>query len=261
MNPSIIVYDTLPTTMLEARQKARAGHPEGTTIVALAQTSGRGRLGRSWVSEAGTGAYLTTILRPPKERASDLAQLSLVAGIAVCKAVQAFGVTDARLKWPNDVLVGDKKLAGILLENDEQAVLVGIGLNLASKANRRLPEEIAAIYTGVFDHIQEGSWSFLGGSSTTADPPNPRPEVYASRALLQELAAWYDIWKGHGFSRLTDTYAELDALKDSDVRVAATDGHEVVGKARGVNAEGLLRVETVTGMIEVRAGEVERVRR
>jgi biotin-(acetyl-CoA carboxylase) ligase len=85
--------------------------------------------------------------------------------------------------------------------------------------------------------------------------------VYAANALMRELAAWYDVWKAHGFSKLTDTYAELDALKGCEVRVAGTDGTAVVGSARGVNGEGLLRVETETGMTEVRAGEVERVRR
>lgn len=245
MKPNILLYPTLPTTMLEARAKAREGHPEGTTILAMAQTSGRGRLGRSWLSEPGQGVWMTTILRPPKERAATFSELSLVVGIAVCKAVQAMGVTEARLKWPNDVLVGDKKLAGILLESDDGVVLAGIGLNLTKAADRTLPADIAPIYTGLLDHTTPDAWSMRD----VADD------------LTRELGTWYDVWKADGFSKLTETYAALDALKDSDVRVAATDGTQVAGKARGVNAKGELRVETDAGMTEVRAGEVERVRR
>jgi BirA family biotin operon repressor/biotin-[acetyl-CoA-carboxylase] ligase len=275
MKTNLIVHETLPTTMLEARAKAQAGHPEGTTILARAQTSGRGRHGRSWIAERDTGVWMTTILRPPPERGASFAELSLVAGIAVCKSVQAMGVAAARLKWPNDVLVGDKKLAGILLESDGNVVLVGIGLNLARAAGRTLPAEVAAVYTGLLDHVATPPWegvakpnagevepdASLAVPAQGATEPGEAAVVYAGKALMNALATWYDRWKAHGFSKLTDVYAGLDALKDSDVRVAATDGTQVEGKARGVNAEGLLRVETPRGITEVRAGEVERVRR
>ncbi len=254
MKPKLVVYTTLPTTMLEAKAQAHAGAPEGTTILARAQTSGRGRHGRAWHSAPDAGVWMTMILRPPLERIATFAELSLVAGIAVCKAVQGMGVGAARLKWPNDVLVGDKKLAGILLESDRGAVLVGVGLNLVRSDARELPETIADIYTGLADHVGTPPWE---GEAE----PQEAPVVYTSKALMNELATWYDQWKAHGFSKLTGIYADLDALKDSDVRVMATDGTQVEGKARGVNARGELCVETNRGITEVRAGEVERVRR
>ncbi len=249
MKPNLIVHATLPTTMLEAKMKAQAGAPEGTTILARTQTSGRGRHGRAWVSAADTGVWMTMILRPPPERIATFAELSLVAGIAVCKSVHSMGATGARLKWPNDVLVGDKKLAGILLESDGERVFVGIGLNLTKAKDRPLPPEIAEVYTGLLDHAE------------APQEPAEGLVVYTSKVLMNALATWYDQWKAHGFSKLTDIYADLDALKDSDVRVAATDGTQLTGKARGVNARGELCVETNSGITEVRAGEVERVRR
>ncbi len=253
MKTRLIEHATLPTTMLEAKAQARLGAEEGTTILAHAQTSGRGRLGRSWTSDPDTGVWMTMILRPPPERMAGAAELSLVAGLAVCKSVHALGVTAARLKWPNDILVGDRKLAGILLELDGDVVLVGVGLNLAKAAGRTLPEDVAARYTGILDHVA-APWE-------TAKEPTDTPVVYTCRTLMRELTTWYDRWKAHGFSELTQAYQELDALRDVTVRVAGTDGTEVVGTARGVNAQGELRVETSRGIVDVRAGEVERVRR
>lgn len=253
MKTRLLEHATLPTTMLEAKAQARLGAEEGTTILAHAQTSGRGRLGRTWTSEQGTGVWMTMILRPPRERLATASELSLVAGVAVCKSAQALGVSYPRLKWPNDVLVGGKKLAGILLELDGDVVLVGIGLNLAPLAGRTLPDDVAAIYTGLLDHVA-GSWD-------AAKEPTETAVVYGCRTLMRELATWYDRWKAHGFSELTQAYSELDALKDVTVRVAATDGTQIEGVARGVNAQGELRVETSKGTIDIRAGEVERVRR
>jgi BirA family biotin operon repressor/biotin-[acetyl-CoA-carboxylase] ligase len=85
--------------------------------------------------------------------------------------------------------------------------------------------------------------------------------VYGAYTLMRELTTWYDLWQEHGFAGLTATYGELDALKDSEVRVAAVDGTALAGKARGVNAQGELLVETERGVARIRAGEVERVRR
>jgi BirA family biotin operon repressor/biotin-[acetyl-CoA-carboxylase] ligase len=254
MKPTLIVHTTLPTTMLEAKAKAHAGAAEGTTILAQAQTGGRGRHGRCWVSAPNTGVWMTMILRPPIARTATFSELSLVAGIAVCKSVHAMGLAGACLKWPNDVLVGDKKLAGILLERDGGVVLVGIGLNLTKAGERSLPLDIADVYTGLLDHVATPPWQGVA-------EPGELPVVYTSRMLMNALATWYDRWKADGFSKLTDIYADLDALKDSDVRVAATDGTQLEGKARGVNARGELCVETNGGITEVRAGEVERVRR
>jgi BirA family biotin operon repressor/biotin-[acetyl-CoA-carboxylase] ligase len=250
--PHLLVFETLPTTMLEARARARAGASEGTTILARTQTSGRGRLGRTWVSEPGTGIWMTSILRPPPERTEQFGELSLVTGLAVCEALRDMGVGQAMLKWPNDVVVpqqaehtSDRKLAGILLEADGPVVLAGIGVNLAKTSERDLPDEIATRYTGVYDYV--------GGS--------PSELTTHVRAILGALATWYDRWKRDGFAPLVAAYDRLDALRDAQVQITGLDGSAMIGTASGVNAQGELIVETKAGTTTVRAGEVERVRR
>lgn len=252
--PRLLIFETLPTTMLEAKARALSGAAEGTTIVARAQTSGRGRHGRRWIAEPDTGMWMTTILRPPQARSKNFSELSLVTGIAVCDAVYAMGVRDAKLKWPNDVLVGDKKLAGILLENDSGTVLAGIGVNVTPLAARTLPDDVADRYTGLFDHIDRGTLK------SSQDPTLSSMSV-GILAVLDSLATWYDRWVREGFEALIADYERYDALQGSDVRIVTTEGATVVGCARGVNALGELVVATSQGTTQVRAGEVERVRR
>jgi BirA family biotin operon repressor/biotin-[acetyl-CoA-carboxylase] ligase len=130
----LIIHEQAESTQDLAREMALRGEPEGTALMALNQTRGRGRLGHSWISPAGKNLALSVILRPalPPWQA---ALLGLVASIAVAETVEHTGVPEARLRWPNDVLVHGKKIAGILSEAnmDDRAiefVIVGIGLNL-----------------------------------------------------------------------------------------------------------------------------------
>ena len=133
-------YPTLTSTNDEARRLARAGAPGGTpdciVVWSDAQTAGRGRQGRVWSSPPGN-MYLTALLRPDK-RLADLPQMSFVTAIAVAETVACFAPNaDITLKWPNDVLVGGAKIAGILLETEiaattsDTALLVGCGLNVS----------------------------------------------------------------------------------------------------------------------------------
>lgn len=112
----------------EAARLAAAGAPEGTVVVADRQTAGRGRLGRDWVAEPGTSLLCSWIVRP-SYAPEHWPLLSLAAGVAVVEAVASLGVR-AELKWPNDVVVGDRKLAGILAEAGPGFVVVGLGLNV-----------------------------------------------------------------------------------------------------------------------------------
>ncbi|MBC7794106.1 MAG: biotin--[acetyl-CoA-carboxylase] ligase [Clostridia bacterium] len=251
--PRLKVFETLPTTMLEARAQARAGEPEGTTIMARAQTSGRGRLGRSWLSEPGTGIYATVILRPPADRRERFGELSLVSGIAICETVRSIGVANAKLKWPNDVLVDGRKIAGILLESDLAAeppfVLVGIGVNFTKHAERKLPDDLVPTYTGIADHM-------------SALPATEGRDPLAStlHTMLHWLAKRYDQWLAGGFEALLPAYADLDALKDTVVTISIRGGESFTGTAEGVNSQGELLVRGPNGVIAHRAGEVERVK-
>src|SRR3990170_4882909 len=128
----IVYLATTPSTQDIARAEAEGGAPEGTAVLAEEQTAGRGRLGRSWVSPAGTNLYLTLVIRPTLER---LRSLSIVAPLAVAQALEETTALGPRIKWPNDVLVGGRKLAGVLIDTElsGQSVrysLVGIGVNV-----------------------------------------------------------------------------------------------------------------------------------
>lgn len=132
---NLYIYDTLPTTMVEARKFADEGAPSGTAVVALEQSDGRGRLGRTWISQPGN-LYATFILRP-KIQLKEAGKLSLIVGLALKHVLTPYiDSSRVKLKWPNDVLVDAKKIAGILIEmipgEGEGAfvLLVGIGVNV-----------------------------------------------------------------------------------------------------------------------------------
>src|SRR5262245_57483868 len=116
------------------------GDPEGAVVATDEQTAGRGRLGRVWVSPPGTAVLCSVLLRPPPGRR--FPELSLVAGVAVADAVEEALELSAQIKWPNDVLVNRKKVAGILAEGREGAVVLGIGLNV-NQTRGQLPDLVA----------------------------------------------------------------------------------------------------------------------
>src|SRR5258708_6554233 len=148
MNLNILRFDSLDSTNTEAAKQAKLGADEGLCIVAGQQTAGRGRHGRTWVSERDSGLYFSIVLRPKLELRF-LPLITLMTGIAVYDALKEFGIMPD-IKWVNDILVGDKKISGILAETVETttglAVVVGIGVNLTS---RNFPDEIAETATSI----------------------------------------------------------------------------------------------------------------
>lgn len=127
----------VPVTGSTNTDLLRDGGPEGQVLVAEEQTAGRGRLGRSWQSQPGTALTFSVLLRPDTVPPARQGWLPLIAGVAVATAVRAVSGLGAALKWPNDVLIGDRKLAGILAEqaSDGDAAVIGIGLNVATPAD------------------------------------------------------------------------------------------------------------------------------
>ena len=145
----VVYLTSTHSTMDVARAEAEAGAPDGTAVLAEEQTSGRGRFGRTWVSPAGRNIYVTLLLRPPL---AALRSLSIVAPLAVAEAVQDVAGLDARIKWPNDVLVGGRKLSGTLIESEVSGAevrysLVGIGVNVNFDVDSE--SEIGEIATSV----------------------------------------------------------------------------------------------------------------
>ncbi|HEU4796030.1 MAG TPA: biotin--[acetyl-CoA-carboxylase] ligase, partial [Pyrinomonadaceae bacterium] len=173
MKPRILRYESLPSTNTEVARLAQQGAEEGLTIVADEQTAGRGRLQRSWSSPKGAGLYSSVLLRPAltPER---WPLLTFVAALATGDALLEASEVKTDIKWPNDLLAGDRKICGILAEGIDtpagRAVVIGIGINLTDHA---FPPEIANVATSV---EREGR----------------RPEREAIlAALLKALARWY----------------------------------------------------------------------
>ena len=200
------------STNERAKALAAAGAPHGTLVTAAEQTAGRGRQGRSWLAQAGAAVLMSVVLRPPPEA------LPLAAAVAVAEAVPV----ETAIKWPNDVLVDGRKLAGILVEGRPQEgwVVLGIGLNVSG-----IPEEVADIAASLGD----------------AD----RDEVLA--ALLERLEARL----ASPLEEVLDEWRRRDALHGRQI---AWDGG--AGVAAGIDADGALLVDTDDGRVALVAGEV-----
>lgn len=138
-------FDTIDSTMHEAMRLALAGCESGTVVVAAEQTMGYGRFGRPWHSAKGEGLYFSVVLRL-KLSAPDLPAITLALGLAAADAICTISGIACDLRWPNDVLIGGRKCAGILTELHDGAIVAGIGVNVNQSA---FPAEIAAIATSL----------------------------------------------------------------------------------------------------------------
>ncbi len=245
----IKTYDQVASTMDVAKTLAEQGAPHGTTVVAASQNSGRGRLGRTWFSPAGAGLWVTTLVYPEKAP-NELSQLGLVAGAATLSCLHSQGAREAQLKWPNDVMVGTRKLAGILLEahhldSSRPLVVLGIGINLAKAQTLDLPPDIAKRY--------------LGLSQIEGIPDNTNLQSQTLDSLVQSLESRYKQWVTHGLKPLIPYWEQNDWLKGHLIRASGEAG-DVEGIVQGINESGELRIETQNGEALIRSGEVQRIR-
>lgn len=236
-------FATVASTMDVAEEAAQAGAREGLVIAAEEQTHGRGRRGRTWSSPPGAGLYLTFLFRPPQVDgdSSVLSMLTLAAGVAVRDAVARATGFSPEVKWPNDVMVGRRKLAGILSEGiaigtPEQTVLVGIGINVLAAAH---PGEIAVRATSLEAELGRAVDRGL---------------------LLEELLvavpqAYEELRRGNA----DDILRAWRSASPSAVG-RAVEWHDAQGPRRGVtagiDASGALLVKTHDGIERVLAGEL-----
>jgi BirA family biotin operon repressor/biotin-[acetyl-CoA-carboxylase] ligase len=245
INPQILRFDSLPSTNLEAAKRAAEGAAEGLCVVAAEQTAGRGRLQRQWVSPRGAGLYFSIVLRPQFPQ-SAWPLLSLMAAVAVHDALIDSCKLKTDIKWPNDILVNEKKLCGILAETVEtpkgRAVVVGIGVNLTKDS---FPTEFQEVATSV--EIAVGH--------------KPDLEKLLA-ALISSLASYYQQMQQPGGGEEIVREWCLHSSYSHGKRVRVNDGEKhFVGMTRGVGSDGALSVETDDGEIRVlRAGEVQSVR-
>lgn len=221
--------------------RARDGAAEGLVVVAEHQTAGRGRLDRTWETPARAALTFSVLLRPTVVVA-EWPWLPLLTGLAVSTAVTAAGV-EAGLKWPNDVLVDDLKVAGILLERVETptgaAAVVGIGLNVSTTAEE-LPVDTAT--------------SLALATGGTFD----RTELLVG--LLGRLRQQYDAWQAAGSTVLRPAYEAACVTVGRDVKVDLPGGETLLGRATGVDDAGRLVVAGPDGETTVGAGDVIHVR-
>lgn len=208
-----------------------ASLPEGAVAVCDEQTAGRGRLGRSWTAPAGSAILCSVLLRPPPERPA--AELSLVAGVAVAEAVERSTGLSAQIKWPNDVMLDRRKVAGILAEVRDGAVVLGIGVNV-NQTRDELPEEMRT----------------RAASLRTVDGVR-RERAPLLADLLLALEQAYDAWLGGGLAALFVDIGARDFLRGRRVFVDGTSGVAV-----GVDRAGRLEIEVDGERRLIQSGEV-----
>ena len=243
--PQILRFDLLPSTNLEAARRAAEGAPEGLCVIAREQTAGRGRLDRSWVSPRDAGLYFSIILRPQFQQ-SDWPLLTLMAAVAVHDALLNACTVESDIKWPNDLLVNEKKICGILAETVEtsagRAVVVGIGINLTKQA-----------YPEAFE-LEATSVESVNGRSDQL-------EVLLAE-LTETLSKYYGLLnERQGAKKIVAAWcARSSYAAGKEIRVIET-GESFTGTTRGLERDGALRVETGEGRIRlVRAGDVRNLR-
>ncbi len=222
---------------------AASGEPEGVAVLADMQRAGRGRRGRGWFSPPEAGLYLSTIVRPARST-GNVSLITLAAGVAAANAVQGVASLPVELKWPNDLVIGRpwRKLGGVLCETSGhgsriEAVVIGIGINLLQVA---YPREISNRATSI---------------ETELGRPIERAPLVVT--LLGALSGVMNDLHASATDRVCDAWRRLASagLSGAPVRWTGAAG-ERTGRARDIDRDGALLVDTAAGVERVIAGEV-----
>jgi BirA family transcriptional regulator, biotin operon repressor / biotin---[acetyl-CoA-carboxylase] ligase len=226
-------YDTIGSTNDEAMRLAREGAAHGTVVHADEQTAGRGRLSRRWLSPPGN-LYLSIVLRPDVPAARS-AELGFVAALAVADAVDALLPPQARasLKWPNDVLVRDGKIAGILIERLDDALIIGIGVDVL-----RAPSDVS----------HQVSTIVGCGGLATVDGARDR--------LLAALASRFAVWQQQGFAPIRAAWVARAHPIGTTLNVRLGERF-VTGTFAGIDEDGALLLDTPDARERILAGDVQ----
>ncbi|HEX4257990.1 MAG TPA: biotin--[acetyl-CoA-carboxylase] ligase [Streptosporangiaceae bacterium] len=249
-----VVTSTGSTNTDLAAQATRATQaPEGTILIAEEQRQGRGRMGRSWLSPPRSSLMFSVLLRPAEVPPARRGWIPLLAGVAAATAVRRVTNVPATLKWPNDLLVADRKLAGILAEQSGDAIVVGLGINVTT-TQAELPQPAAT----------PGA---LPATSLWLEHATSLDRAALLTELLGEFEHWYQAWRRADppgdpeTSGLRQAYLNLSATIGRDVRVERPGGRVTVGRATGLDPDGQLIVEgPALGREAVSAGDVRHLR-
>ena len=248
-----ILHET-PSTNTAAMALAQKGAEDGTVVVAERQTAGRGRLGRSWYSPAGENLYCSVIVRQTQSQTrldEWLSWLPLLSAVAAAHAIQAVAALQGRLKWPNDILINQRKLGGVLCESNSSRtqgrfVVVGIGINVNILRNA-FPDDLRDLAT-----------------SLAAEAGHPINRVALLSALLSELEIRIENLAAQQSAEVKREYTKLCSTLGRQVRVSLASGESVEGQADTINSDGSLRLirngANAGTILDLRAGDVTYVR-
>lgn len=247
MGKSLIYLDTVDSTNNRLKQLAADNAPEGTVVVADQQTSGRGRIGRTWASEKGCGIWMSVLLRP-QMAPQDVQSLTLVAAVAVVEAILSCSgsLLEGRIgiKWPNDILIDGKKVCGILTEMGAEAdavswVVVGMGINVHHR-QEQFPEEIRSIATSLAIACSSFHWN----------------RNHLVSAILKNIENFIIVFVSSGFSDILERWRKYSITLGCDVLLTGPNGTVQV-RAVDVLPDGRLLVEKADGeRMAVLSGEI-----
>lgn len=231
---NILYFDSCPTTQSIAHEEAANGAVDGTVVISEEQTAGKGRLARNWSSTKGKGIWMSIILRPdiPPQLAP---QFTLVAAVAVTRAIADVTKITPSIKWPNDLLINGKKCTGILTElqaevDRVQSIILGIGVNV-NQASEDFPEEIESIATSL--KIETGQ---------NVD------RLVLTAKIFEYLEKYTNLYIEQGFRPLKLLWESFSDTIGKRIRASMVN-REIVGKAIGITDEGVLQIQTDDGEI------------
>ena len=235
----IHLFSDLDSTNVEAGRLIESGETGTHLIIADAQSAGKGRRGRNWLSPAGSGLYLS-LLYPFSESADKLQALSLVTALSVHATLLELGAGKLQLKWPNDILLGNKKLSGILLElkkvNDLSFVVFGIGINVDLSDQQKLSVDRPVV------DLKEILQS--------------KPELeFVAAKITEKLLRNIDEYLQTGFQNFQLTWNQYDRHISSDI-VIQNGNKKLIGQSNGVDEEGALVLQSANGIEKISGGEI-----
>ena len=243
MGSNLEILKSTVSTQEEARQRAELGATEGTVIIAEEQTGGKGRLGRKWFSPYGKGIWMSLVLRP-KQPLEFTSQLTLLTGVAVCRAIRKTTGLDVGIKWPNDILMNQRKVCGILLESTVEDKVVryciaGIGISV-NVDSEEYPEDLRAIATSL---------------KTESGGAVDRTVLIA--AVLDEFETLYQLYGQEGFLAIAALWEALSVTINREVVFNTPQGLSE-GIAVGLDPSGALLVDIGMGrIVPVISGDVK----
>lgn len=238
----IVHHDMVSSTMDVAMELGMKGALEGTVVCAEGQHKGRGRLGRQWLSSKGKGIYCSLILRPNLSPAAS-PQVTIVSAVSVCQALRKATKLDCLIKWPNDLIINNKKVGGILTEMNAETgrvkyVVIGIGINVNAD-EAALPPKATSLKT-----------------QATAE----FSRVSLLQHILQEIEREYLSFQSHGFAPVIEKWKKLSTTLGHRVKIVSGNEH-IEGEALDIDSDGGLLVRRDTGFLEkVVVGDVIKVR-